>query len=319
MRASRLVSIMIMLQVRGQMTAEELAAEFEVSVRTVYRDIDALSAVGVPVFADRGPGGGFQLLKEFRTPLTGLVADEAEAVLMAGLPGPAASLGIGPAAQRAAGKVLAALPPRQRADAGRVAARFHIDPLPWYHAEVPVTDLPDLARAVLDERVVEMTYESWKATRRWRVEPLGLVLKGGVWYLVAAAAGAIRVFRASSILSAAVTDDSFDRPAVFDLGAWWAAHTAEFEAGLTTGVATLRLLPEGLRRLAETGAAGARAAAAAGPADADGWALVSLEVEGPEQAALTLLALGPYVEVVEPRELRVRVREMAAVVVARHG
>src|SRR6185295_10620801 len=127
MRASRLLSILILLQVRLRLTAEALAEEFEVSVRTIYRDIDALSAAGIPVYGDRGPGGGFRLLDGYRTRLTGLAPDEAEAMMMIGLPGPAAALGLASAATRAKGKLLAALPASGGEDAGRMAQRFHLD------------------------------------------------------------------------------------------------------------------------------------------------------------------------------------------------
>jgi predicted DNA-binding transcriptional regulator YafY len=162
-RASRLMSILMLLQLRQRLTADELAAEFGVSVRTIYRDVDELSAAGIPVQADRGPGGGFQLVDGYRTRLTGLTAFEAEALLMIGLPEPAAALGLGSAAAGAQAKVLASLPQASLAGAGRLAARFHLDPVDWYRAAPPVDHLPELARAVLAQQRVAVTYESWTA------------------------------------------------------------------------------------------------------------------------------------------------------------
>ena len=203
MRASRLLSILILLQVRVRLTAEALAQEFGVSVRTIYRDIDGLSAAGIPIYGDRGPGGGFQLLDGYRTRLTGLATDEAQALFMIGLPGPAAALGLGSAAARARTKVLAALSPSLGEDAGRIGARFHLDPVDWYRVPEPVDHLPALARAVLDPRLVSMRYESWRSIRDWQVEPLGLVLKAGAWYVVARGGKTVRIFKVSKILELA--------------------------------------------------------------------------------------------------------------------
>lgn len=317
MRASRLLSILILLQLRMRLTAEQLAEEFEVSVRTIYRDIDALSAAGIPVYGDRGPGGGFQLLDGYRTRLTGLAADETEAMMMIGMPGPAAALGLGAAAARARGKLLAALPQAGSAEAGRMAARFHIDAAGWYQADAPPSCLPAIARAVLDQRVVAMTYESWTGVREWRIEPYGLVLKAGVWYVVGWGANKVRIFRISNILSHAVADEAFDRPADFDLPRYWAAELQRFETDLRKERAVLRASAEGLKRLARLGAYAADAVAAAGAPGADGWSPVALSIETIDQAALDLLGIGPEIEVVAPPALRDCLRVLAEAVAAR--
>ena len=184
MRVRRLLSILMLLQLRVRLTAEELAREFDVSVRTIYRDVEELGAAGIPVYADRGPGGGFQLVDGYRTRLTGLGTDEAEAVFMIGLPGAAAAMGLGAAATNAGRKLLAALPQPLSDGAGRLGQRFHLDPIDWYREEERAEHLPTIARAVLDQRVVSMTYESWTSVRPWVIEPLGLVLKAGAWYVV---------------------------------------------------------------------------------------------------------------------------------------
>src|SRR5262245_60258218 len=175
MRASRLLSILILLQLRGRLTAEALAQEFEVSLRTIYRDIDQLSAAGIPVYADRGPGGGFSLLEGYRTKLTGLTATEADALSLAGLPGAAAALGFGEALPAARLKLLAAMPPAIGEEAGRVGERFHLDPTDWYRrAGAPPRHLSAVAEGVWREQRLKIRYESWAATVSRTVDPLGL-------------------------------------------------------------------------------------------------------------------------------------------------
>ncbi|MEQ1510604.1 MAG: WYL domain-containing protein [Sphingopyxis sp.] len=312
MRASRLLSILILLQLRVRLTAEALAEEFEVSVRTIYRDIDELSAAGIPVYGDRGPGGGFQLLDGYRTRLTGLASDEAEAMMMIGLPGPAAALGLGPAAARAQAKLLAALPAAGGENAGRMGARFHLDPAEWYHDAEPVAYLPAIARSVLDQHMIAMTYESWTGVREWEsVEPLGLVLKSAAWYMVARGTGKCRVFRVSNIRNLSISGTRFERPSDFDLPGWWSSDLERFEAGLRPANAVLRASPAGLGRLARLGAYAAKAVNAAGVADTEGWACLHFPIETIEQAALLLLGLGPEIEVIEPAELRLRLGELA--------
>ncbi len=171
MRASRLLSILLLLQSRGRMTAQQLADEFEISVRTVYRDIDNLSASGVPVYADRGRDGGFQLLDGYRTRLTGLTPAEADALFLTGLPGPAAELGLGDAMAAAQLKLLAALPSERREGAERVASRFHLDPIGWYQTIEQTAFLPTLAEAVWNTRRIGVRYESWTAVVERQLDP----------------------------------------------------------------------------------------------------------------------------------------------------
>ncbi len=317
MRASRLLSILMLLQLRDRLTAEALAAEFEVSVRTIYRDIDRLAEAGVPVYADRGPGGGFRLVDGYRTRLTGLAADEVEAMFMIGLPGPAAALGMGPAASNAGRKMLAALPRSSGDVAGRMGACFHLDPVEWYRDDEPLQQLPAIARAVLDQTALAMTYDSWRGVRDRVVEPLGLVLKAGGWYLVARSEGVARIYKVANILQYEVRDTHFERPPDFDLAAWWSAETARFEAGLRTGTAQLRATATGLKRLSQLGAFAQRAVKTAGPVDGDGWSCLSLPIETIDHAALTLLGIGPEVVVLAPDALRFRLRDLAAEVVHR--
>jgi predicted DNA-binding transcriptional regulator YafY len=317
MRASRLLSILMLLQLRERLTAEALADEFEVSVRTIYRDIDKLAEAGVPVYADRGPGGGFRLVDGYRTRLTGLAAEEAEALFMIGLPGPAAALGMGPAASNAGRKMLASLPQTAGDVAGRMGARFHLDPVDWYRDDVPLLQLPAIARAVLDQRVLAMTYDSWRGVRERVVEPLGLVLKAGAWYLVARSDGVARIYKVANILGHEVRDIHFERPAEFDLAAWWSTETARFEAGLRPATAQLHATALGLKRLSQLGAFAKRAVDAAEAPDDKGWSRVVFPIETVDHAALTLLGIGPEIVVLGPEGLRLRLKEMAADIMRR--
>lgn len=318
MRASRLLSILLMLQARGRMTAQALADEFEISVRTVYRDIDHLSAAGVPVYADRGRAGGFQLLDGYRTRLTGLTPAEAEALFLSGLPGPAADLGLGDTMAAAQLKLLAALPSGRRDGAGRVAARFHLDPVAWFRNPERADILPDLAQAVWNTLRIRIRYESWTDAVDRDLDPLGLVLKAGVWYLVALAGsvragGKPRTYRVSAIQTLELTGESFTRPEGFELSAYWTAWAKDFEARLHRGEATLRLSPEGLKRLFMLApAVGEMAARTAGARDAAGWTRVDVPIESIGHAASEILRLGAEAEVLAPPELRQRMVAIAA-------
>src|ERR1700742_567718 len=232
MRASRLLSLLMLLQTRGRVSAHALAEALEVSVRTIHRDVDELSAAGVPIWADRGRLGGFQLQPGWRTKVDGLTAPEAQAMFLGGLPGPESELGLGEAMASAQLKLLAALPDGWREDARRVSARFHLDPIDWYRGPSATAHLPAIAQAVWSERRVALRYESWKGEVSRRVDPLGLVLKAGIWYLAAQAANdkrSVRTYRLSNILDLQVTGEAFERPADFDLAAWWLASTKRFE------------------------------------------------------------------------------------------
>jgi predicted DNA-binding transcriptional regulator YafY len=317
MRASRLLSILLLVQQRGRVTAQEVADEFGISVRTAYRDLDELSASGVPLQSERGPGGGFCLLDGYRTRLTGLASQEAEAMFMIGLPGPAAALGLGEAAVQAGRKLLAALPPALSGEAGRMAARFHLDPVDWYRVAEPAPHVPALARAVLDQHPLEVTYASWTGTRRWRWEPLGLVLKAGAWYVVAHAGRATRIFKASNVLQLAAAAGTFARPPGFELAAFWQAELVRFEASLRPSVVALRASALGMERLGKLGAYAAAAVSKADAPDRTGWARVALPMENVEQVALLLLGLGPEIEVLEPIEVRRRLHALARGVLAR--
>ena len=305
MRASRLLSLLMLLQTRGRMSAQALSEALEVSVRTIHRDVDELSASGVPIWADRGRLGGFQLQPGWRTKVDGLTAPEAQAMFLGGLPGPASELGLGEAMASAQLKLLAALPDGWREDARRVSARFHLDPIDWYRGPSATDHLPAIAQAVWGERRVAMRYESWKGEVSRRVDPLGLVLKAGIWYLAAQVGMGVRTYRLSNILDLEVTDEAFERPADFDLASWWLAATKRFEKELVTDSAQLRVSPTGLRALREFGSAmSAAAEASASEPDEAGWRRVTIPIESIPHAAAQVLRLGAQAEVLKPAALR---------------
>ncbi len=308
MRASRLLSLLMLLQSRGRMTAAELASELEVSVRTVYRDMEALSAAGVPVYAEPGRYGGCQLVDGWRTKLTGLTTDEAESLFLAGAPTAAAELGLGTVLAAAQHKVLAALPPELRGRAVRVRQRFHLDAPGWFHRDEEVPQLATIADAVWADRRVEMRDERADGPADRLVDPLGLVLKAGVWYLVARHRTSVHTYRVSRIVAARVLDDRFDRPEGFELADHWSESSDAFVRSLTRSDVTARVRAdaiEGLRYAFDPHAA-EQAMASAGEPDADGWVLVTIPVDMIEHAHHDLLRLGHTIEVLAPPELRER-------------
>ncbi len=312
MRASRLLTILLLLQTHGRLSATRLAEETEVSVRTVLRDIEELSASGVPVRAIRGADGGFELLQGWRTRLTGLTPAEAQAIFMAGASGPAAQLGLGADAQSAQLKLLAALPEAWQADARRVASRFHLDAVGWYRREESIGHLPAVAAAVWNDRRLRIRYESWKGPVDRSIAPLGLVVKAGEWYLVAMAGkDSPRTYRISNI-RAVIATEKFTRPRRFDLARHWAESIERFETGLYRGTATLRASPAGLAALKRLSAAVSAAVdRAPKKAGSKGWTRVTIPIESIGHAARELLRVGAQCEVLQPAALRERLAEVA--------
>ncbi|MEU6846854.1 YafY family protein [Streptomyces sp. NPDC046716] len=307
MKSRRLVSILLLLQTRGLMTAAQLAAELEVSVRTVYRDVEALHAAGIPLYGDSGHAGGYRLVDGYRTRLTGLTGEEAEALFLAGAPGPAADLGLGPVLAAAQLKVRAALPAELRAHADRISARFHLDAPGWYAQEEATEHLPAVASAVWERQVLRVVYRRWREPTEVErtLEPYGLVLKAGRWYVVASAgSGPPRTYRVDQILELHSTDREFTPPDDFDLAAYWTAYQEDFHRRLHSGEAVVRLAPGAADRL--TGAA-ARAARTTGRTEGDGWTRAVLPIESIAHAHDEFLRLGADIEVVEPAELRGRI------------
>ncbi|MFI9809164.1 helix-turn-helix transcriptional regulator [Streptomyces sp. NPDC052301] len=308
MRASRLLNILLLLQARGRMTARQLADELEVSVRTMYRDIESLAAAGVPLYGEPGHDGGYRLVDGYRTRLTGLTRQEAEALWLAGLPGPAADLGLGTVLATAQLKLAAALPDELREDTARIRQRFHLDTSGWYAEADSTPHLAAVSDAVWRQRRIRVRYRRWKAPQEVTrtLEPYGLVLKSGRWYLVAGRREQVRTYRISHILRIQVLEERFERPADFDLAAHWQSYLADFDARRHTGEAVVRLSPRILNQLPDLWEpAVARAAQdSAGPPDADGRIQVVVPTESIEHAVGMLLRLGAEAEVVAPAGLR---------------
>ena len=316
MQSTRLLAILLKLQAQGRLPAAALAEAFEVSVRTIYRDIDALSAAGVPVYAERGRAGGFLLRGGYRTRLTGLDRPEAEALFFAGVPFAAVQLGLGAALESTRLKLLAALPEAAQRDAERVASRFHLDPVAWFQGPDEQALLPQLASAVWSGCMLQMRYESWKGRVTRRVAPLGLVLKGGLWYLVAAVGAQPRTYRVASIEALTIERESPAPlpPPRFELRRYWAAFAGDYEARMSAGRATVRARGEGLKALTRLGAATAQAvnnAVASKVRDGAGWLRFEIPIESVEAAVGDFLRLAPDVQALGPPELRRALRAAA--------
>ncbi|MFF3892029.1 helix-turn-helix transcriptional regulator [Streptomyces sp. NPDC001812] len=333
MRAARLIKMVLLLQSRPSMTAAELARELEVSERTVTRDAQALSEAGVPVYADRGRAGGYRLVGGYRTRLTGLARGEAEALFLSGVPGALREMGLEDAASAARLKVSAALLPSLRDASQTAAQRFHLDAPGWFREPVTPELLPAVADAVWDDRRVTARYLRGAGEHRREVvrelEPYGLVLKAGVWYLCARVPGhetfrVYRVDRFTAVEPVGPVDparparfERFERDREFELPAFWEERAEQFARSILRTQVVVRLSPEGVRVLPHSVEASAAAAArealaeAAGAAgerggDGDGWVTVTLPVESEEVAHTQLTALGPEVEVLAPASLRER-------------
>jgi predicted DNA-binding transcriptional regulator YafY len=298
MRASRLVELLLLLQERREATAGALATELEVSVRTIYRDVGALQAAGVPLWTESGPGGGIRLRDGWSGRLDGIAPDEAGALFLAGTVAQAS--------------VLSTLPRELAARAGRIRERFHVDAPDWFSAHEPVPHLDVVADAVWTGRRLDLRYVD--AERR--VDPLGLVLKAGRWYLVAAHRGRPRTYRVGRIAQAAVRDERAERPDGFDLATWWATSSADFDRAIRRTTVTVRVSERGLRLLPRAITLPDVDAPEPGP---DGWYELTVPVESDEVAAHQLLALAGHVEVLAPPAVRAALAELGAALVATNG
>lgn len=301
MRADRLLSILLLLQAHGRLSTAELAERLEVSRRTVFRDLDALSAAGVPVASERGPSGGTYLLDGYRTDLTGLTEPELEALLAFGGQGPAADLGLGPALDQASRKLAAAAGKRR---SNRLQERVLIDGATWFRGARVSSHLTQVQDALWSNRKLRLRYQRDvdRVVER-TVEPLGLVCKAGTWYMLAGVKGETRLYRVSRIEGAELTDETFERPARFDLKATWAAQVGRFRSTAPTRVAVkVRVDPEVSPQFNRI--VGDQIVERSG----DGVAV--LDFPACEAAVSPLAAFGSRVEVLEPPELRDRLADI---------
>jgi len=309
-RADRLLSLALLLQARGGATARALAAELGVSVRTVYRDLEALSAAGVPVVTEAGPGGGCRLMDGYRFPLRGLRPDEAEALLILGVPAVLRELGLEGALTAAHRQI--------RVTAGLTAAALvHLDMPRWFGGQEEVPCLRDLARALRLGRKLAIRYPTPDREPRV-VGPIGLVNKAGTWYLVAEARD-VRVFRAGRVFCARVLAEPFGRPTGFELAAFWARWSAEFEASRPRLEVRLAASPRALDAFGEVfGPAAAPALEAAGPPAQDGRRVVTLSFEHERAAVHRLAGFGDQVEVLDPPSVRAALLATAHEILGRY-
>jgi len=305
MRADRLLSMLMLLQTHRRMTAQDLAARLEVSERTIYRDMEALGAAGVPVYTERGPGGGCMLLDGYRTNLTGMTEGEVRTLLLAGAPSLASDLGLAESMELALLKLLAALPPGFRSHIERARQRIHIDANGWSRFEEPVPHLGTIQEAVLLDKRLSLTYQKANGEETQRViDPLGLVAKATIWYLVAAYNGEMRVFRVSRVQAVEALEDACVRPEGFELGAYWARWEKEYAATWPTYEVVVRVGAEHVPSLPMFFGDRARALAERTPPNADGSLTLQLTFDSLEHARSRMLGIGTAVEVIEPLELR---------------
>jgi predicted DNA-binding transcriptional regulator YafY len=319
-RASRLVSLLLLLQHRGRVTAGELAEALEVSVRTIYRDLEALSAAGVPVYAEPGRNGGCQLVGGYRTRLTGLTAKEAEALFATGMTGPVGELGLGTVLGAAQLKLLAALPKDLADRAASARQRFHFDAPTWFRSSRNEPHLATLAAAVWDDRRVDIRYRHPGADEPAprTLDPFGLVNKAGVWYLVARRQGEMRTYRVSRVHHVSSLDEQFDRPPGFDLAEHWNASVAGYESLLPPVDVEARASTHGFEELGWMTRTSGRAIKAHTVLP-DGWTRCTLAFESLDDAYVDLMRLGADVEILAPDSLRSRMAATARALGALYG
>ncbi len=310
MRADRLLSILLLLDTHRRMTAGELARRLEVSERTIYRDVDALSAAGVPVYAQRGGGGGCRLTDGYHTRLTGLTPAEAQ-VLSVGVPAQVlADLGLRESVEAAQIKLIGALPDGLRRAAASAHERILVEASGWDAPQESVPHLGTLQSAIWSERQLEVTYcRHDGATVQRRVDPLGLVAKGSVWYLVASVDGQARVYRAARLVDVTVVGQPIARPPGFDLATYWRESSAAYKANIPRVTVVVRVSSSALSSV--------RAARRVrieheGPPGPDGWTELALQFDTTNEARAFILSSEASIEVLEPQSLRQEVASLAA-------
>ena len=303
MRADRLLSLLLTLQTEGKVKARELAQRLEVSPRTIYRDLDALTAAGVPVYAEPGPTGGVALLNNYKTQLTGLSRAELQTLFFGKPPALLKDLGLSNVFDAAQLKLLASLPAPSQGGARDAQQHLYVDTTGWAKQKDAVPHLPLLYEAVWQGRRVNLHYARSDKTVTRLVDPLGLVARGSTWYLVAGVDGELRTYRVSRIERLELTGALSTRPAGFDLAAYWERSKETFKENLPRYPATVRAQPEIVKRMRVPGRY-MQVVSEAQAADEDGWVRLELLFEVAWEACEYLLSFGPAVEVLAPAELR---------------
>lgn len=313
MRADRLVTMVMLLQTRGKMTAKALAAELDVSRRTILRDIDALSVAGIPVYADGGHGGGIALDENYRTTLTGLKEAEVRALFISGNNQLLKEIGLGEAAESTLLKLSAALPARHQPSVDHIRQRIYIDPLWWWHDSQPQPFWVEIQEAVYKDRCIRAVYENYNGTVVERVlEPYSLVAKSSLWYLIAKRDGELRTYRVSRFHDVTLLDTTFERDTDFDLTTYWNDHLDEFAAAFSDYQFTLRIHPDrwGFARWLTAGR-NQRI-----KTDDDGWITAEFQMESKELAKMLVFGLGTQGEVIAPQSLKDAVLQAAQEIAA---
>lgn len=317
MRADRLLSILLLLQVHGKMTARDLADELEVSERTIYRDIDALCIAGVPVYSDSGHHGGYSLVENYQTNLTGLTRGELRSLFMLGNLMPLADLGLSKELRAALLKISASSPTTSREDEDRIQQCFYFDPLWWRRTDSRVPHLEVVQEAVWHRLKLNIVYRTFHPLEiKSLVAPYGLVAKAGTWYLVCARKESVHVYRVSDLLDARLSNETFERLPGFDLHRFWDRWQAEYEAQLSDFKATVRVAPNFIPILPRYfGYQVEKTVSQAGPPDSEGWLQLELSFESFEAARDRILGFGSGVEILAPRALQKSVCDYAEQIV----
>ncbi len=314
MRADRLLSILLLLQMKRRLTAKELAVRLEVSERTIHRDMEALSMAGIPIVATRGTGGGWSLLESYRTHLTGLNTAETQALFVNPPSRLLQDLGLSKASEAAFIKLLAALPGLARHNAESMRQRIYIDAAGWQRSEENIACLPVLQEAIWQERQLKLCYQRSEGGVVERiVDPLGLVAKGSAWYLVAAVEGSPRTYRVSRIQDAQIGESACTRPDNFNLASYWEQSTRDFVASLPSYYVTARIdssiLPLFRALVRFTRIEDLQ------PPDEGGWQQIRIRFDVEEEAGVYLLGFGSHIEVLDPPALREKILAMAQKVI----
>ena len=320
MRADRLLSLMMLLQTRRQMTAKELAVELEVSKRTIYRDIEALSFAGVPVYAMGGPGGGYALLDNYRTSLTGLNENEIQALFMLTIPSPISDLGVSQQLKAAILKLTSSFTNEHYEHTDFLRQRLHLDAASWFQTEDPVPYLRIIQEATWQDLQLVFSYQRRNGMASEQiVSPYGLVAKASIWYLVAATDKGMRVYRVSRVKSAQITQTHFDRTQDFELAKFWTDWVIEYQASLPKYPVILRVAPDLIPILPSILGDDIQVVIEQAQPDSEGWRVVKHNFEKIEEAQTYVLGMGASVEVIAPEELRTNVLKLATDVVAHYA